>query len=132
MNLEIDHIGYLVKKIDKAIQKFEKLGYKLKGNITRDTIRHIDICFMSKDGYVIELVSPYDDESVVAKLIKRLGNSPYHICYKTNNFSETIQNLTKNGFTMIDKPLEALAFGNKKVVFMINHLVGMIELLDAQ
>ena len=34
--------------------------------VTHDQYRNIHICFMEKDGYQIELVSPADTESVTA------------------------------------------------------------------
>jgi methylmalonyl-CoA/ethylmalonyl-CoA epimerase len=48
-NLKVHHIGYLVKKLDKAKATFEALGYK-SGDITHDETRGIDICFLKKDS----------------------------------------------------------------------------------
>ena len=57
--LTIHHIGYLVKKIVPAIRSFEALGFQVAREVTRDDIREVDICFLEKDGYRVELVSPY-------------------------------------------------------------------------
>ena len=81
LHLTIHHIGYLVKKINKAVNDFERLGYSAVSDIIYDDFRKIHICFMEKDGYRIELVSPADSASVVAGLLKKYKNSPYHICY---------------------------------------------------
>ena len=64
--LTIHHIGYLVKKIVPAIRSFEALGFQVAREVTRDDIREVDICFLEKDGYRVELVSPYSATSVVA------------------------------------------------------------------
>lgn len=130
VDLKIHHIGYLVKNIDKAIEKFNQLGFKRISETTCDEIRHIHICFMEKDGYVIELVSPYDSNSVVSKLMKQYKNSPYHICYLTNKFEETCTALQTVGYVMLDNPLPAPALEGKRVVFLISHISGMIELLE--
>ena len=50
------HIGYLVKKLEKAAEEFEKLGYVRLGEITPDPHRKIDILFLEKDGYVVRCV----------------------------------------------------------------------------
>ena len=74
--MKIHHVGYLVKKIDKAAEEFEKLGYIRRGDITVDTYRKVDILFLEKDGYVVELVSPNAPDSVVSGLIKTYKTRP--------------------------------------------------------
>lgn len=127
--LKIHHIGYLVKKINAAVKEFEHLGFTLTQDITYDDYRKIDICFLEKDGYTIELVSPTDDTSVVASLLKKYKNSPYHICYESEHFEEDFARLQKEGYTAIDLPTPAPAINSLLVVFLISPKLGMIELL---
>ena len=129
LKLKIHHIGYLVKKMDAAIQSFENLGYQTVQGAVYDNIRKVNICFMEKDGCQIELVSPASEDSVVSGLIKRYKNSPYHICYETENFDKDYQTLTENGFLTIDTPTPAPALQNREVVFLTHASMGMIELL---
>ena len=68
--MKVHHVGYLVKKLDKAAEEFEKLGFVRQGDMTNDTYRKVDILFLEKDGYVVELVSPNAPDSVVSGLIK--------------------------------------------------------------
>ena len=128
-NLKIHHIGYLVKKIEAATRTFEALGYQLVQSIVYDDIRKVNICFMTKDGCCIELVSPTTEDSVVSGLMKKYKNCPYHICYETNNFEQDYQELQENGFISIDVPTPAPALQGRDVVFLTNASVGMIELL---
>lgn len=95
--MKIHHIGYIVKKIEKAILAFEDLGYVKKDDTIFDEYRQIDICFMEKDGYCVELVSPVNKESSVFGLLKKLGNSAYHICYSCPNLEDTIEKFTRGG-----------------------------------
>ena len=69
--MKIHHIGYLVRKIDRAIQEFGDLGYQVLQETVYDDYRQVQICFMEKDGYVIELVSPTTKTSVVRDLLKK-------------------------------------------------------------
>ncbi len=128
--LKIHHIGYLVKKTDSAIHSFTDLGYKIVQDTVYDNIRKVNICFLQKDGYLIELVSPASGDSVVAGLLKRYKNAPYHICYETDDFEADYQALLTGGFTAIDTPAPAPALQNRKVVFLMSASMGMIELLD--
>lgn len=128
--LTIHHIGYLVKKIVPAIRSFEALGFQVVREVIRDDIREVDICFLEKDGYRVELVSPYSATSVVAGLLKKYKNCPYHICYETSHFEEALEELTSHGYVMMGSPTPAPAIDQHPVVFLLNASLGMIELLD--
>lgn len=127
--LKVHHIGYLVKKIDAAIRSFQSLGYRITQDTIYDDIRKVDICFLEKDGYRIELVSPASEDSVVSGLMKKYKNSPYHICYETENFEQDYMTLVSDGFTAIDTLTPAPALQNKEVVFLMSPFMGMIELI---
>ena len=129
MALKVHHIGYLVKKLEASINAFEKLGYRTLQDTVYDEIRKVNICFMEKDGYLIELVSPAAETSVVSGLMKRYKNSPYHICYETEDFEKDYITLVSDGFRAIDTPTPAPALQNREVVFMTHVSVGMIELI---
>ena len=128
--MKVHHIGYLVKKIAKAASAFEALGYVRMGDPTHDEIRKVDILFLQKDGYMVELVSPYSPESVVAGLIKTYKNAPYHICYEAEDFAADIAKLESGGYIRIDEPTTAPAIEGRKVVFFMHPAMGMIEVLE--
>lgn len=128
-SLSVHHIGYLVKKIEKAIQTFLSLGYQIEHDTVYDDIRKVNICFLIKDGYRIELVSPASEDSVVTGLMKKYKNSPYHICYLTDDFDQAYAALTANGFLAIDTPTRAPALDGREVVFLTHADIGMIELI---
>lgn len=130
--LKVHHIGYLVKKMEPAVRSFEALGYKIEQPSSYDDIRKVHICFLQKDGYRVELVSPASGESVVSGLIKKYKNSPYHICYETERFDEDYRELTGSGYVSIDVPTPAPALQNRNVVFLMNAALGMIELLESK
>ena len=129
--MKIDHIGYAVKKIDKAMKSFETLGYIFE-EIVEDFDRNILISFGCKDGYRIELVQPLDKkkESPVDAYLSKVGPTPYHICYISNEFEREIEELKTQGFRVIIEPAKAVAFGGKRVVFMMNLGVGLMEIVE--
>lgn len=130
VQLKIHHIGYLVKKINEAMAAFKLLGYTIQKDIIYDDYRKINICFMEKDGYLVELVSPASPDSVISGLLKKYKNSPYHLCYETKDFESDFAMLTQEGYTAIDTPTPAPALNHKRVVFLMNPNLGMIELLE--
>lgn len=128
--MKIHHVGYLVKNIEKAKTKFEKLGFEVEGDVVFDEYRGIDILFMSNDGYRIELVSVKTEDSVVADTYKKLGNTPYHICYCSNNLEEDKIELRQEGFLPLGESAPAVAINGNNVCFMFNRQIGLIELVE--
>lgn len=129
--MKIHHIGYAVKKIDKAIRSFENLGY-LFGEIIDDYDRNIRLSFGCKDGYRIELVQPLDKtkESPVDAYLSKVGPTPYHICYESDDFENEVALLKQQGFRELIPPTKAVAFGGKNVIFMMNLGMGLMEIID--
>ena len=93
--MKIHHIGYLVQNIEKAQAQFKELGFTESTQLFSDELRGIYIIFMEKDGYVIELISPSKDDSIVSNLIKTHKNSPYHICYESFNIDDDMKFLKR-------------------------------------
>lgn len=127
----IDHIGYAVKKMDKAIKSFQNLGFVFE-EVVEDYDRNILISFGSKDGYRIELVQPLDKkkESPVDAYLSKIGPTPYHICYVSDAFEKDIEQLKSQGFRVIIEPRNAVAFDEKRVVFMMNLGIGLMEIVE--
>ena len=128
--MHIHHVGYLVKKLEKARAVFSALGYTEKGAAVYDEYRDVNILFMEKDGYTIELVSPKSERSVVAELIKKYKNAPYHICYVSDDLEADREKMSRGGFTGIDEPAPAPALGGQRVCFFMNPYIGMVELME--
>lgn len=130
--MRIDHIGYAVKRIEWALDSFEKLGFTFEPAVN-DTDRNVRIAFGTKDGYRIELVAPLDKKlkSPVDQYLSKAPGTPYHICYKSDNFDEEIVNLMQQGYKVIIEPKPAVAFGGKRVIFLMNLSLGLIEIVEA-
>ena len=129
--MKVHHVGYLVRDMESAIVKFTDLGYAMEKEIYRDSFRKSDICFLKKDGYCVELISPYETGSPVDNLIKKFKNAPYHICYKSENIEKDLEQLCKDGYLQISGIDPARAIGSdSRVVFLMNPEIGMIELVE--
>ena len=128
--MQINHIGYLVKNIRKARDSFAVLGFSVTQDVVYDPYREVDILFMEKDGYTVELVSPKSNTSVVSKLIRTYKNAPYHLCYSSDDFEQDISDLCMSGFVQIDEPTPAPALEGRRVCFFMGAQVGLIELME--
>lgn len=128
--MKVHHIGYLVKNLNKAEKAFIKLGYQSESSYVYDEKRKVNIAFLTKDNYRVELIESTASDSIVANLYGRFKNAPYHMCYSSDCFEEDIESLREAGFVEIDEPAPAPALNNKRVVFFMNASAGIIELLE--
>jgi len=131
--VKIHHIGYLVDNLETAAEEFELLGFSRLGEITEDLSREIYILFLDNLGYVVELIQPINEESPLYSLRKKYRNSPYHICYETNNLEEKIKELafSRGGYMLVNPPNPAPAItGCPNVAFLMNGNIGMIEIVE--
>ena len=127
--MEVDHIGYAVKNIDKAKKSMEILGYTFEPTV-EDKDRNIFISFGELDGYRVELVAPMGEGSPVDMYLSKIGPTPYHICYRSSDIETDIAELQKHRFKVSIPLAPAIAFGNKRVVFMYSLSVGLIEIVE--
>ena len=129
--MTFDHIGYAVDDIEKAKKTMTFLGWTF-GDVIEDEDRGVYLCFGDMNGARVELVCPIkkDASSVIDAWLSKIGPTPYHICYKTKDLDEEIALLQKKRFKIMVPPAKAIAFGEKRVVFMYALSVGMIEIVE--
>lgn len=129
--MKIDHIGYAVKKIEEARFAFEKLGFRFE-ELIQDEDRNLYLQFGYNDDYRIELISTLNIEngSPVSSILKKTGPLPYHLCYISDNLEQDIAILEKQQFKVTVPPAPAIAFGGKRVVFMMHRHIGLIEVVE--
>ena len=128
--MNIHHIGYVVKSIEKAKKEFNKLGFVVEHDTVEDSLRDIYICFMINGNSRVELVEPKSKESVVAALGKKIGNSPYHLCYEVSDIECAVSELEEMGYMIIQQQQIAPAIDGKKVAFLFNGNIGLLELVE--
>ena len=129
--MKIDHIGYAVKRMDRAMAAFEVLGFHF-GEAIDDADRNVKIAFGENDGCRIELVAPLDREtpSPVDGQLRKLGPTPYHLCYISPDLDGERRALEAQGFRTVLEPAPAVAFGGRRVAFMAHAALGLMEIVE--
>lgn len=127
--MRVDHIGYAVKNIDKAKKAMGALGFRFEETV-EDKDRNIYISFGELDGCKVELVAPMGKDSPVDMHLSKVGAAPYHICYRSDDIEADIERLKTNSFKVFIPLAPAIAFDNKRVVFLYSLSVGLIEIAE--
>ena len=58
------------------------------------------------------------------------GTTPYHICYMVENMEAAVATLRSQRYVLVRKPEPAVAFDNRRVAFLYNKQVGLIEIVE--
>ena len=140
--MQVNHIGYAVQDLNKAVEAFLRLGYRVCRAETEDPSRNVKICFLSDpNGVKIELIAPLNGarenlnvnaNSPVDSWMQKNGNSPYHICYDSEDIASDIVALKRQGYLLVTPPLSAPAMNGRRAVFMYGKNAGLIELVEKE
>lgn len=113
--MKVNHIGIVVKDLNKSIDIYKKLGYIEKSSPIIDNDQNIIINFLENqdDHQVIELITALNDKAVVGNY-----EGYHHICYEVLNECSFIENFKQEKIGKIFTPLsKAIAFDGKKFIF---------------
>jgi len=114
------HIGLAVKSINVLFPKLEPVI---------DPIQKVKVAFINLQGTTLELLEPMDETSPIYNNLKN-NNKLCHICFEVSNLNNAIENGKKAKFHVIQKPVSAVALGNRKVCFLFHSDYQIIELLQ--
>jgi methylmalonyl-CoA/ethylmalonyl-CoA epimerase len=132
LNFNFHHTGIAVNSIKATAQYYLDAGYAISDTVY-DPIQNVLIAFLEKNGMPrIELVESGSAAHVspVNRIIEKSGVSPYHICYEVNNIESAINELKNKKYLPLASPVSAAAMNNRKICFLYNKDVGLIELVE--
>jgi len=128
--MKFHHIGIATKNLILAKNNYINLGFT-STEIVYVPNQKVKVCFVNKKNHPkIELIEPTNPVSPVINILKKVGSTPYHICYQCSDYIETIELLKKNQFFQLSKPVISNALSNKQICFFYNKNIGLIELLE--
>jgi len=114
------HIGLAVKSINILFPKLKPII---------DPIQKVKVAFINLQGTTLELLEPIGETSPIYNNLKN-NNKLCHICFEVSNLDNAIANGEKERFHVIQKPVPAVALGNRKVCFLFHSDYQIIELLQ--
>ena len=128
--MKFHHLGIACQDIEATSTHYLPLGY-ICSEIIEDPLQNVRIAFLTHSSMpMLELLSPVNENSPVVEILRKNGTTPYHICYEVNEMEATIKQLRKKRYLIVSKPKKAVAIDGRKVAFLYNSEVGLIELLE--
>ena len=98
----INHIGIAVKNLEESVELFKKIFQFDKIHIEVVEAQKVKVASFKVGDVLLELTSPTNDESTVAKFIEKKGEGIHHIAFNTNDIKTDLKNLEKNGVKLIN------------------------------
>jgi methylmalonyl-CoA/ethylmalonyl-CoA epimerase len=131
--MKFDQIGLVVADIREYYEGFlaPVLGVPAMSEIYTDTLQRSKVAFAVTDnGVRIELIEPLGPDSPVAEVLKRKRGGLHHLCFEAQSLETDIARLKEHGCMMISPPKPAVAFNNRRVVFLFTPTFEVIELVE--
>lgn len=127
----IDHIGIVVRSLERAIQQWEELfEYTRSSEIVTNSRQKVRVVFLAKrDSITVKLIEPSEPASPVA-LFARRGGGLHHLCFRCGNMSVEIPVLKEKGARFTVPPEPGEAFRNRNIAFFSIENNLNIELID--
>ena len=114
---KIEHIGIAVKDIKVSNELFRKLFGEAHYKIENVESENVKTSFFKVGANKIELLEATNEDSPIAKFIKKRGEGIHHIAFEVDDIESEISRLKKEGFIVLnDKPKKGA--DNKRVVFL--------------
>ncbi len=113
----IDHIGIVVRNLEKAIKLLKNLGLKVS---RREDIEHLKVrvAFLEISGNRIELISPSSDDHELTHHIKKHGEGLHHIAFKVKDINEALKEFNKMGIRLAQDKPRGKGHGGKEIAFL--------------
>jgi len=127
----IDHIGIVVKSIDKGIEHWEQVfEYRKMTDIVVNSRQKVKVVFLcKKDSLTVKLIEPVDESSPVYKFALK-GGGLHHICFKCKDMNKDLERLKEMGLRVLTEPQPGEAFENENIAFIYAKHGLNIELID--
>jgi methylmalonyl-CoA/ethylmalonyl-CoA epimerase len=124
------HIGIAVLSIDAIKPFYTAMGYEVSDTVI-EPVQLVKVAYARKGGCpVMELLEPLNEKSPVQNILKRMGNTPYHVCFEVPNLSDAIKEARAWGFLPLAKPVPGRGLDNAMMLFLYNKNVGLIQIME--
>lgn len=132
-NLDVDHIGVVVKSIKDSINIYKAFGYEIDTDIIHVESQKIYCQYLmhNLNKTRIQLIEPIGKDSPVYNALLK-GGGINHICYSCKDIEITIEEAVENGCRIVVKPFRGEGVNNRKVAFLYHPALGITEIVEKE
>jgi methylmalonyl-CoA/ethylmalonyl-CoA epimerase len=123
----------VVANIETAMPGFlRSLAAEWDGHVFHDPLQKVRVAFLATRAQdpLIELVEPAGDDSPVSRFLQERGGGLHHVCYEVAHLEEELIAFRSRGASIAKRPLPAVAFGGRRIAWVITSEKLLVELLE--
>ena len=132
MKMRLHHIGVVAKDLAGAAELYRlRFGYEPSGGVVHDPEQTAYVQFLRLPGdeVLMELVAPDGAGSKLAGAASS-REGLHHLCYGTDDIEAACDDLRSKGMTLVSRPVAAVAFGGRRIAWLMGKDRMLVELLE--
>ena len=130
LDLTFDHLGIIVKSIDKAVPLYIALGYTIDSEVFCDDQQQMRGLFLAKPGEPrIELIEDLSASKALTKMINVPCGRIYHLAYRVPNLDGNLDAILKRLDVRLLSPVKPGSY-YKNVCFVFSQDMQILELVE--
>jgi methylmalonyl-CoA/ethylmalonyl-CoA epimerase len=133
--LRLHHIGFVVADIATAMPAFVRsMAAEWDGKIFEDPLQKAKVAFLTtrQGDAQVELVQPVGEDSPVRRFLQERGGGMHHLCYEVADLEAELAAFRSRGAAIVSRPKPAVAFGGRRIAWVITSEKFLVELLEEQ
>jgi len=129
LGLHFHHLGVACRDLHRELEGWLALGYRTEGEAFSDPLQKVQGRFLTGPGPRLELLSPTTPDSPVHGFLER-GTKLYHHGFEVAAFEAVLAALQRRGARVTAAPAPAVAFGGRRVAFLMTPTLNLIEIIE--
>lgn len=125
------HLGVASTSLTRDVRAYALLGYRPEGDEFDDERQGVRGLFLTDgDGPRLELLEPLPGSETLAPFLAQ-GIKCYHHAYEVDAIETAIAGLRAARARLIRPPVPAVAFGQRRIAFLLLPNGWMVELIES-
>ncbi len=132
-SFRLHHVGILVSDVARAGESLSRrFGYVAETEVLEDSRQTAYVQFLRLPGadHWTELVAPNGPASLLSAAVKQRRGATHHLCYEVSDIRGACERLAAS-MTLIAAPVPAIAFGGRRIAWLIDRDYLLIELVES-
>jgi methylmalonyl-CoA/ethylmalonyl-CoA epimerase len=125
------HVGVACRSLDREEAGLAWLGYGRTGELFTDEHQGISGVFLEGPGPRLELLEPLEGRDVLDPWLEGRAKM-YHLAYEVDELDPATEAARNAGARPVSPAAPAVAFGNRRICFIMLPSLFLVELIEAE
>ena len=100
---ELDHVGIAVRDLDAVVEWYERMFGATVAHRERIESDGVDEALIRVADSYIQLLTPFRDDSPLAKYMEKNGEGIHHVGYRVDDCNEVLEAVKARGARVVDE-----------------------------